>query len=163
MKKKEKSNEGSGNIHSWADGWEDRGRKGPADGELNVDDFPISGGGAPTNNPIAKLMRWIVELFTLHEAADDLMKSNESTMENRNVEPVDPPEQKPDTWFNEDFEKGQKVSSSRHNTKSVAINRAVNELNKNNSKDSIRLSPFYGSAARNGQIRTANDTIIKRN
>lgn len=86
---------------------------------------------------------------------------NKSSMEEKE-EPIDPPVQEPATWFNEDFANGQKVSSSRYNTKSGAVNRAVNELNKNKSKDSIRLSPFFGSGARSGQIRTAQDTVIKR-
>lgn len=92
-KKKEMTNKGvDGGLHEWGIGYQDRGEKdGTVQGSVDINDFPIYSNRKTFSNLFLKL---IDKLFGTATRADKIakkLKSNESTMENRNEEPVEPP------------------------------------------------------------------------
>ena len=126
VRKKEHSlmgneNSGRSNIFTWGNGIEDNGRHGRANGELNVNDLPILMGGK-TGNVLMDFLKDLLELIDWNDRAQKALKSNESTMENKDVEPGDPPKSKVKL---KDF----------NTTQPIGFNKAV--VLKQNSRDTL--------------------------
>ncbi len=112
---------GWGNIFTWGNGTEDDGRKGKADGELNLADLPttVNPGGTKTPNGLMEALRKLLGFMSRDNKIKKL-KPNESTMENKNEEPVDPPEPKEyyvethESWTEETYSDKRKAGGTRY-------------------------------------------------
>ncbi len=150
----------------WGYGTEDLGNKrGSRQGDFDMREMPGGPGGArPTPNKLMNFLRELLDLLSFADRGKDAIEKyvpNESTMENRNKEPVEPPVQEPLVYFNESFSDGQKVNVEKTYTKTSAVKNAIKRMSRNSSIDSTRISPFFDRGTQGNEIRKAKDTIIK--
>ncbi len=152
-----------------------QGRKGPSSHSIDTNEF-VSGsrGVSRLSNLALEIIKFMTKLFIQQQnvqEAVELIEPNETTMENKNVEPVEPPEPvilNPSMYVLVMYEDGKmdyvkNVGFLDNNRRTSAIDSAKVILEKYPELDSIKAKPWFYRGLKGTEVKKEKDTTIIRN